>query len=252
MPRPPKAVTFDCWSTLIQDIDWDATAGHRRDALIHIAAHRGVHLDSERAMELLAGSWQEHMAHWRNGKLFGPAGAAKWVLSRLDLEATGEMDPSIDDRLASELTDAIADATSSVGTRVVEGAPEALDALRERGIPTALICDTGFTPGSHVRKFLDEHGIVLDHYLFSDEVGSPKPYPPIFHKALELTEVSPADAVHIGDLRRTDIAGARAVGMATIRFIGVHDDGWNPQDVSGEEADAVLDHWGKLPEILGL
>lgn len=250
LPRPPEAVTFDCWSTLVSDIDWEGTMHRRRAALVRIAAKKGVTLDLEKAAELIEGSWQEHVAAWRNGQSYGAPLAAKWVFRQLDV-VTGETS-DLDDDLVRELTSAIEDATNEVGTYVVEGAKEALQTVRDAGIPTALICDTGFTPGRHARRFLDEHGLQLDHYFFSDEVGVPKPYPPIFQAALKATG-APADmAVHIGDLRRTDVAGARNAGMATIRFAGVNNDAWDETDCTGEEADAVLERWADLPELLGL
>ncbi|MGH9269286.1 MAG: HAD family hydrolase, partial [Acidimicrobiales bacterium] len=191
----------------------------------------------------LEGSWQAHVAAWRNGELFGPEGAARWCLARLGIE--------VDEALAAELARAIAEATHEAGIRIVEGAPEALEAVRRRHIPTALVCDTGFTPGSVVREALQELGLRLDHYVFSDEVGVPKPNPLIFRSALQATGADPERAVHIGDLRRTDVAGARAAGMATIRFAGVHDDSWADEEARGEEADAVLRRWADLLELLG-
>lgn len=222
----------------------------RRAALVRIAAKEGVNLDLEKAAELIEGSWQEHVEAWRSGKSYGAPAAARRVLEQLDW--AGGQTPSLDDDLVRELTRAIEDATNEVGTYVVDGAREALLAVREAGIPTALICDTGFTPGRHARRFLDEHGLKLDHYFFSDEVGVPKPYPPIFEAALRATGASPEQAVHIGDLRRTDIAGARNAGMATIRFVGVHNDAWDEADSTGEEADVVLERWSDLPGLLGL
>jgi FMN phosphatase YigB (HAD superfamily) len=59
--------------------------------------------------------------------------------------------------------------------------------------------------------------------------------------------VAPANAAHVGDMRRTDVAGARALGMRAIRFRGFSDD-------TGEEpeADLVLEDLAALPEALGL
>jgi putative hydrolase of the HAD superfamily len=74
----------------------------------------------------------------------------------------------------------------------------------------------------------------------------------MFHAALDATGAEPGRAIHIGDLRRTDVAGARAVGMGTIRFAGVHDDGWTEEDAVGEEADAVLHRWADLGGLIGL
>ena len=69
----------------------------------------------------------------------------------------------------------------------------------------------------------------------------------IFAKALAELGVRPPEAIHIGDLRRTDIAGAHDIGMHAARFRGVHDD---PTDAP--EAEIVLDRHEQLLEALGL
>jgi FMN phosphatase YigB (HAD superfamily) len=49
---------------------------------------------------------------------------------------------------------------------------------------------------------------------------------------------------HIGDLRRTDIAGARGTGAKAILFTGVH------EDRQGPDPDHHLAAWSHLPSIL--
>ena len=245
IPRPPKAVTIDCWSTLLNDLDADGALRQRGAALAGVAGRLGREIAPEAAIALIDRSWAFHLEEWRGGRMFGPEGAARWCLDELGLEA-GVSD-------VAELAEAIATGTLTVGTAPVEGAAGALDAIRRAGIPTALICDTGFTPSRVVREALRMHSLALDHYFFSDEVGIPKPHAPMFLAALGATGAEPAEAVHIGDLRRTDVAGARAAGMAAVRFAGVHDDGWLPEDCKPDvEADAVLYRWADLPELLGL
>lgn len=222
----------------------------RAGRLVDIARAEGVGLSDESAAELIESSWNVHMEAWRRGEVFGSRGAGRWIAERILREKGG--DPGGPGSPSSTISAALEDATGQVGTRVVEGAPEVIAALREAGIATALICDTGFTPGRHVRRFLASHGIGLDHYFFSDEVGAPKPHRKIFDAALRATGARPSEAVHIGDLRRTDVAGARAAGMATVRFAGVHDDGWNSIECSGDEADAVIHAWVELPALLGI
>lgn len=252
IPRPPKAVTFDCWSTLISDTNWEQTMRRRRDALIRIAAQGGIELTEQQAQKLIDGAWQEHVASWRKGGIFGAPGAAEWLWTQPEMTLADDPDHRLRDELTAELATAIEDGTSGEGTYVLDGAVEAIEAVKSAGIATALVCDTGFTPARFVRKFLPNHNIELDHYFFSDEVGAPKPLPPIFKAALAATGVRADRAVHIGDLRRTDIAGARNVGMATIRYTGIHDDQWHPEESRGREADAVLAHWSELPPLLGL
>lgn len=226
------------------NVSWDDTLEARITVLQSAAERAGIDLNAERAREVIEGSWQEHVQAWRRGEIFGLTGAAGWCLDNLGMPG--------DQRSVQVLAEALEGVTTSEGTRLVEGAAEVVDAIRREGIRTALICDTGFTPGRVVKRLLVEHGITLDHYFFSDEVGSPKPYPAIFKAALEATGADPAKSIHIGDLRRTDVAGARAAGMATIRFTGMHDDGWEPEESQGEEADAVLGSWSEAVRLLGL
>src|SRR5262249_29692630 len=82
---------------------------------------------------------------------------------------------------------------------------------------------------------------------FSDEVGHYKPSPQIFEAALSSLEATPGAAMHVGDLRRTDIAGAAALGMRTVRYRALHDD----PGLDGEvEADVLLDDHRDLPGIV--
>jgi FMN phosphatase YigB (HAD superfamily) len=60
-----------------------------------------------------------------------------------------------------------------------------------------------------------------------------------------MLDASPADAAHGGDLRRTDIAGARAIGMRSIRYRGLSDD-----TSTGPEADSVIDDHRELPDLI--
>ncbi len=112
------------------------------------------------------------------------------------------------------------------------------------------IDDEGLTlaTGRHLRHHLNRFGILrgIDFAAFSDEVGCYKPDPSIFRAAMHGLGVDdPSSVVHVGDLRRTDVAGARALGMGTVRFRGAIDD---PEP--GDEADHVVDRLGELPDLL--
>ena len=54
-----------------------------------------------------------------------------------------------------------------------------------------------------------------------------------------------AEAVHVGDLKFTDVAGARSAGMRVVRFTGCADD---LED--GPEADAVISSHAELEGAL--
>ena len=109
----------------------------------------------------------------------------------------------------------------------------------------------GFTPSSTLRDHLIRHGVLplFDHWSFSDEVGAYKPSPVIFEHALEgLGGPAPERVAHVGDLRRTDVAGAQGMGMVAVRYTGIEDDTSQP----GPEADHVVDDFDNLPKVLGV
>ncbi|NNL67114.1 MAG: HAD-IA family hydrolase, partial [Myxococcales bacterium] len=83
--------------------------------------------------------------------------------------------------------------------------------------------------------------------VFSDEVGVPKPHPRIFRAALEPLGVDPAQALHVGDLLHTDVAGARSFCMASVRIRALHDD---PSALP--EADFVVDSHAELRTLFGM
>jgi putative hydrolase of the HAD superfamily len=60
---------------------------------------------------------------------------------------------------------------------------------------------------------------LLDHVtavVTSARAGAAKPDPRIFEQALELADVPPADAVHVGDSIENDVGGARALGIRAV------------------------------------
>jgi putative hydrolase of the HAD superfamily len=230
-----RAVTYDCWGTLLQDRDFEGATQIRLSALC-----RFVDIDDADAARLLDEAWSRHDDAWKQVETFGPGRMAAYCL-----EARG----IFDDEPIAQLTQEFEEASMSSGVIPVDGAKETLQRLEAEGIRRALICDTGFTPGRVVRGLLDQADLLehLEVLCFSDEVGIPKPGNEIFAKALAELGVRPPEAIHVGDLRRTDIAGAHDMGMHAARFKGVHDD-----RSGGAEAEMVITDHRKILEAIGL
>jgi putative hydrolase of the HAD superfamily len=230
-----RAVTYDCWGTLLKDRDWEGAMAMRLSAL-----RRSLDLEKAEAEALLYEAWAKHDDAWKQIETFGPGRMAAYCLESKGI---------LDDESLAELTMAFEEASLEAGVERVDGTQETLGRLRAAGLRLALICDTGFTPGRVVRRLLGDAGLLdyLEVLCFSDEVGVPKPGNEIFAKALAELGARPPEAIHVGDLRRTDIAGARDFGMRSARFRGVHDD-----QSSGAEADIVLDRHEQLLEAAGL
>jgi putative hydrolase of the HAD superfamily len=98
----------------------------------------------------------------------------------------------------------------------LDGTLEAVQQLAKK-YPLALISDTAWTPGRVLRQIFARYEI-LDCFralIFSGEVGVTKPHPQMFQLALDGLGVEPHACLHVGDLQRTDIVGAKAAGMHT-------------------------------------
>ncbi|MFN2544969.1 MAG: HAD family hydrolase [Actinomycetota bacterium] len=230
-----RAVTFDCWATLIRDRDFDAATKRREAAITRLLG-----VDADRAAALLQSAWDRHHEAWKEISTFGPGRMAVYCA-----EQTGVAD----EEMLAELTGEFEEATLATGVEAVDGAEHTLRTLQAAGIRRALVCDTGMTPGRVVRWMLGDVGLLpyLETLCFSDEVGVPKPDAGIFAKALAELGAKPEEALHVGDLKRTDIAGARSFGMAAVRFRGAHDDRSDLPD-----AEAVIDRLPDLLQLLGV
>jgi putative hydrolase of the HAD superfamily len=243
------AVTFDYWDTLVRTDD-SSTLGARRAKLIAVLGGFGHHVGAEVLDEAFVDAFGVYTDHWRANRQFTARDGALHVLSRLEIE--------LDPEELEAAVDAYANAAASVDMRLTDHAADALHALHDRGIRLAIICDVGMTPSPVLRGWLDRHSVLelFDHWSFSDEVGWYKPAHQIFEHALAgLGGIAPARAAHVGDLRRTDVAGAKAMGMIAVRYRGVNDNVDLPPVDDGHprpEADIVLDDHADLLGALGL
>lgn len=254
----PHTVTFDCWQTLIYEEGPLASAPTPHGGRVGmIAQHTGA--SPEAIAAAFAEGWLEHQRAWHRREIFGSPEMTAHVLQAIGAKLSTERQL----RLVTELEDEVL----SHRVCAIDGARELLESLRAAGVRTALICDTGFSPGRVVRMLLARVGLLdlLEVHVFSDEVRVPKPHPRAFLAALEGLNVPARGAVHVGDLKRSDIAGARAVGMQTVRFAGRNDDADDKPASAGlidcaaagcepvcarPEADAVVASYRELTEHL--
>jgi putative hydrolase of the HAD superfamily len=200
----------------------------------------GAH-PSDRIDEVLRALARHREGLWRRGEILSAADAAAL--------AAAELDPDIDEETIRALVDAFVGSGEGVELELTPGVAETLAELDELGLRLGIVCDVGFTSGAQLRGVLERAGILgrFDGWAFSDEVGAFKPDPRIFHHALrEIGEVAAEEAAHVGDLRRTDVAGSRAMGMVSIRYRGANDD--PPED--GPEGHHVLDDHAELTALL--
>jgi len=246
MPSVPlRAVTFDCWNTLLHERDTGATYARRVASLVRAVGAEGIAIDDDEARAALDAAWRRHWTLWHEGRASGAEDMAGWAVEAV-ARARGLSTPP--PRAAEAAAATFAEAALGADVAALDGARETLEALAAAGVPMALVCDTGFSPGRVVRRLLDRAGLLgaLEVTVFSDEVGAPKPDRRTFETALAgLRLAGPERTLHVGDLRRTDVAGGRGAGMGTVRIRDRHDDVTELAD-----ADAIADTHAHLHEIL--
>ena len=234
-----RAVTFDFWGTLYRYTRSPRSRRLRHIQAILAAAGRDDIGDEELA-EAMQCAWDAWDCVWRVE--YRTLDASEWLTLVLDRVGAALPAP-----LFSRTVPALETAVLADTTVPVEGATAALARLARR-YRLGLISDTGLAPGRVLRLLLRRDGLLphFAHLIFSDEFGRSKPHPAVFRAALNRLAVAPHQAVHVGDLLHTDVAGARGVGMYTVRYAGVRDD----RDAAYPDADAVIRNYLEIEPVL--
>jgi len=236
-----KAITFDFWNTLYKAAPY--AAGLRRRFLLALFAKNQIDVDEaqiDAAEEVARREWNRV---WREEYRTPPAADwVRWMLDDLLIRL-----PSADfDALADYFDRSLLDADP--GPTLIDGADETVRRLAEH-YRLGVISDSGLSIGNTLRQFL-KRDVLLDRFTcttFSDEVGVSKPHPRIFQLTLDQLSAQPCEAVHIGDLTHSDIAGAKAIGMFAVRLTANYDDANR-----SVEADAVVSSYAEFEAWLAL
>jgi FMN phosphatase YigB (HAD superfamily) len=251
-PRPDgpiEAVTFDFWNTLVQD-----TGGIRQlrlDTTVSVLSDHGSTVDRAELEAAFERAWDTYVAAWKANEPFDARDAVGIMLTEL----------SLDPGLANAMVRVFTEPPPEWRPPLTDNIAQCLAELRGAGIRIGIICDVGMTPSTALRRYLSDHGILdqFDHWSFSDEVGVFKPDPRIFDHALAgLSEaagrpIAPERTAHVGDLRRTDIAGARAHGLTAVRYSGAFDDPGDAKVGTDKvEGHLVVTDHAYLPAALGV
>ena len=234
-----RAVTFDYWNTIVRA---DADQGSYRvrawrDEYLQI----GHDVDEETIRTAFRTVWDEHHSSWLRNE--------QYLVLRAGDAAVDLVARPVDARHEGEARRAVPHGRG--GGR--------LHPVRRRRPCSRGAAAAGRRPGDHLRRRL--HALdgpaahagrlrspgALRGWSFSDDVGWYKPAREIFGHALGYLGVPPDAVAHVGDLRRTDVAGARGMGMTAVRYRGANDD-----DGPGPEGDHVLDDHAALMEALAL
>lgn len=232
-----KAVTFDCWDTLI--VDDRACESRQKEHLLAILQEKGFQLSQEKlddAFQMENKLRREYVVvHKKTKNAFQ---RLETVLELLKVS------------LPHSEMESVADFSDKV---ILESRPSAVPKVREvlaaldKNFQLAVICNTGWHSAATIKDLLAGHDLVsfFNCFSFSDEIGVAKPHPRIFEITLEKLRCLPEEVVHIGDTEYTDMVGAKGVNMRAILFIGIND-----EYKDNNTADAIIDKYDDLPALL--
>lgn len=205
-----KAVTFDLWNTLISDRNYDDL---RIRCLAKILSQQSIIKDYNEISEAISAAHERAHKVWEkeNYRYVSVDERLEYLLENLKVNLPKNLKLSI----VKEFRETILRNPPSL----VEGVQEVLESLKP-DYKLGIICDTGITPGNILRIILERAQILgfFEVTVFSDEVGYNKPHRHMFETALKELRVETSEAIHVGDLLQTDVAGAKAMGMKAVWF----------------------------------
>lgn len=238
-----KAITFDFWATLYRPktVDYTKRLFRLKEIIERGTSHTYTLEEFQFAVKMARDTWGRT---WRED--YRTLSAAEWlvIMQRamgvsLPAACLAELETMMENNVLEDLP------------TLVPEAPAVLVELSQR-YRLGIISDTGITPGRVLRQLLDQDQLsgYFTHLTFSDEIGRSKPHASAFLTTLTALEAAPAEAVHIGDLLRTDIAGAKGVNMRAVQYIGVSHDAGDELNEATVPPDAVIQSHEELEPLL--
>lgn len=133
------------------------------------------------------------------------------------------------------------------GVRPYPDTHATLQALRQNGYKIGLI--TNAMQPMWMRDLeLEVYGLLeyLDARITSGDTGYMKPHPAIYHRMLDMLDITPAQAVFVGDRPENDIAGANAAGLISVLINPPH----LQYELNGAQPDYTITSLSELLPIL--
>jgi putative hydrolase of the HAD superfamily len=210
-----RAVTFDLWNTLVQPRNYGE---FRLPQLRAFLKANGVELEEARLLEVYQAGFRHSVeVHRVAGRRH--VDVDEIVSHTMELVGLGGMCDY------SPIVKQYEEAVLNDPPKLKEGAKETLEALRGV-VKIGLISDSGSSPGHVMRRILSDYDVLryFDVAVFSDEVGLCKPNEEMFRAALDVLKVRPEETLHVGDLIKNDVVGAKRFGMRTVWLKTVDED----------------------------
>lgn len=239
-----RIITIDFWNTLVDSSNGEGRNRHRAEVLIAEAKRLGVNLTYDQVKHAGQNAWAFFRRVW-----------LEEVRTPLTHEMVDHMwqelglpdDPEAKARVEDVYKKGILDHPPAV----LPGVADALSQLAEH-FTLGIVSDTAISSGEILKEVLDNAGLLeyFSHFSFSDETGVAKPHPKAYTTILDPAQAKPEEALHIGDIERTDVAGARDLDMFAILYAGDHGNSVVKSDVTTTRAHIVAHHWDEIVKAI--
>lgn len=248
-----RAIAFDLWETLITDPPEisQQQSEMRLRALEATLAEHGHHVGAEAVARAHRETWNRcHDLYWSMDRDILTRQQIVHFLE--DLEIAPD---ALEDHIIEALEEAYGNPALHIPPVVVDDALPVLEHFKSRGFAIGLISNTGRTPGSVLRRILDQNGLArfIDTMIFSNEHGVCKPQPSIFRLLQEGLRAWGREVAFVGDNLYVDVFGAKSAGMHGIHFIPEKPGlaiAPPPASKFDVEPDATIRRLAELPDVV--
>lgn len=211
-----KAISFDFWHTLFTEQPGAFRLYHNRRQLLltEMLPQYGSRLEADLARACSVEAERHHRVWIEEHRTLPAAERVSTILNHLDVAVSEPVLATIVARFEEGILDD--------PPVLIPGAREALTSLSRR-YRLGIISDVGFSPGRVLKRVLADNELLdlFDSLVFSDEAGRAKPHAEVFELTARSLSAEREAMVHVGDLERTDVMGAKQAGFRAIRFTGI-------------------------------
>ena len=228
------AVSFDFWNTLYADGSEDQRKIRRKKIFKNYLKNYPTIADKDidKAFNI---STQHFFHEWKENTRT-PTAAERILLMTQYLELT------ISEEHIEQIAEEFGRLIDEIPPKAITDAKDVVQELSQM-VPLGIISDTGYIAGRHIRRFLEREGLLscFSSFVFSDEHKYSKPHISVFQKTAKQLNAELNQLIHVGDLERTDIEGAKSAGCRSIKFTGA-----KKQDKSSSQAELVVHTYREL------
>lgn len=235
-----KYISFDFWNTLVEDNgpDHDIRENIRLKIIKNYINKFGYNIDNKKLIEHINKTWEYFIKIWKNEeRTLTTEEILKHLFNQINLENYEDLE-----KLKTDISSLILKHPPSLTEDVLYDLIPKLS----KNYKLYIISDTALTSGKHLKNILGNQSLLkyFSDFSFSDELGCSKPNKKIFINVINNPEKAKY-LLHIGDIGRTDIKGAKKIGAKSIRY-----NQFNNAPHTKYKADYVMNTWSNFPILL--